>query len=114
MRCLNETIARRANREDQCKGRFWEGRFRCIELLDQASVLACLAYIDLNPVHAGMAQTPEESDFTSGQDRIQSKISKDQLKALRARYRQKKKNTEVEAYKNTLENQSIKDQDGKQ
>lgn len=70
MRQLAEKVARLANKEDECSGRFWEGRFKCQPLLDDAAILACAAYVDLNPVRAGIAQTPEESDYTSVQDRI--------------------------------------------
>ena len=70
MRCLNEPIARQANAEDNVTGRFWEGRFKSQALLDEASVIAAMAYVDLNPIRAAMAETPEESDYTSIQQRV--------------------------------------------
>jgi len=70
MKCLKEPLARRANAEDQCTGAFWAARFRSVAILDEASLLATAAYIDLNPVAAGIAPTPEQSEHTSFRARL--------------------------------------------
>jgi hypothetical protein len=70
MRCLAEPIARSANREDGCKGRFWEGRFKAQRLCDERALLAAMAYVDLNPMRAGIAAELHDSAHTSIVGRI--------------------------------------------
>ena len=78
MRSLNHPLACRANREDDCTGHFWEGRFKSAVLLDEPSVLACMAYVDLNPVRAKIAERLEACQHTSIKRRLEKASDEDQ------------------------------------
>ncbi|MEI6541662.1 MAG: hypothetical protein WCO86_19385, partial [Planctomycetota bacterium] len=78
MRLLSQNIAQRANKEDGELGKFWQARYRAVRLLDETAILACAAYVDLNPIRAALADTIEGSDFTSAQKQchdLQAKLS---------------------------------------
>ena len=78
MRLLSQNIAQRANKEDGELGKVWQARYRAVRLLDETAILACAAYVDLNPIRAALADTIEGSDFTSAQKRchdVQAKLS---------------------------------------
>ena len=77
MKMVSERVARRANAEEDLTGRFWQGRFRGIKLADAAAILACLMYVDLNPIRAGICETPEQSEHTSAKRRIDQHRNRD-------------------------------------
>jgi hypothetical protein len=72
MRLLCQNIGTRANQEDEQVGKFFQGRYRAVRILDEETLLACSAYVDLNPIRAAMAETLETSEFTSVQRRVQA------------------------------------------
>ncbi len=75
MKCLNEPIARQANKEDGCTGHFWEARYKSQALLSEEALLSSMAYVDLNPIRAGMAKTPETSEHTGIRERIEPNLN---------------------------------------
>ena len=84
MKALKEPLARMANKEDECKGTFWESRYKSIAILDEDALLATCAYIDLNPVAAGIAALPETSPHTSVRRRVCHAKSRGKLAELKS------------------------------
>lgn len=79
MKCLKEPFSRKANREEKCRGTFFEGRFKSIAILDDESILTVAAYIDLNPVAAGICRLPEQSPYTSIKERVEHLLAQGRM-----------------------------------
>ena len=79
MRLLCQNIGMRANQEDREVGKFFQARYRAVRILDEESLLACATYVDLNPIRAAMAETLEDSNFTSIQRRIQTLVANSEI-----------------------------------
>ena len=84
MKCLKEPLARLAKKQDKCTDTFFEGRFKSIAILDEESLLSVCAYIDLNPVAAGVSETPEASEHTSIKARVEHVVANGRAKDLQA------------------------------
>lgn len=81
MQHLKQPISRQANLEDGVTGHFFEQRFYSGALLSERSLLAAMAYVDLNPVRARLAKDITTTKHTAIVKRLQEN-SLPRLKAL--------------------------------
>ena len=72
IRQLAQYMGIRCNAEDNLRGHFWESRFGMRRLLDEAAVLACLAYVDLNPIRAHLTNSLEGYRHVSIGERLRT------------------------------------------
>ena len=60
MRRVSARQARYVNRLERRSGTLWEGRFKCSIVDSDNYLLACMRYVDLNPVRAGICRHPAD------------------------------------------------------
>lgn len=82
MKCLKEPLSRMVNKAEKCTGSFFEGRYKSIAILDEEALLSVCAYIDLNPVAAGITMVPEQSEHTSVKSRVEHVTEQQRTKDL--------------------------------
>ncbi|MDR3634654.1 MAG: hypothetical protein P4L84_12685, partial [Isosphaeraceae bacterium] len=82
-----EPLSRLANRQEKTRGAFFEGRFKSVAILDTEALLATCAYIDLNPVAAGLVAVPEAGEHTSIKQRVEHVVAQGRVADLKAAQR---------------------------
>ncbi len=65
MQALGRRYVRYFNDSQQRSGTLWEGRYKSALIQSERYLLACMAYIDLNPVRAGLVATPGDYPWSS-------------------------------------------------
>jgi len=65
MKALGQRYVQYVNRSYRRSGTLWEGRFRSCIAAEEAYVLGCYRYIELNPVRAGMVDHPADYPWSS-------------------------------------------------
>ena len=65
MQSVGRRYVRYFNQRQARTGTLWEGRYRSTLIQAERYLLTCMAYIDLNPVRAGIAQAPQEYPWSS-------------------------------------------------
>ena len=79
-RQLNQYIATRANKEDDCTGHFFQGRFEHEPISGLFALLICAMYVDLNEFAAKMVKSPSNSKGSSIYHRLKGREARQQGK----------------------------------
>jgi putative transposase len=65
MQAVGHTYVGYFNRAQLRSGTLWDGRYKSTVIQTERYLLACMAYIDLNPVRAGMVEQPQDYPWSS-------------------------------------------------
>jgi putative transposase len=65
MQAMGRSYVQRLNSRYNRSGNLWEGRYKASLVQDDRYFLACQRYIELNPVRAGMVDSPEQYPYSS-------------------------------------------------
>ena len=84
MQAVGRAYVRYFNLRHQRTGTLWEGRYRSNLIESERYLLACMGYIDLNPVRAGMVEQPQDYRWSSHRHCIGQ--ASDKLVSLHALY----------------------------
>ena len=65
LKAIKQTFSRAFNKRHHRRGTLWGERFKSLIVEDGETLINCLAYIDLNPIRAGIVQRPEDYRWSS-------------------------------------------------
>ena len=65
MKEIKQSFSRYYNKRHNRKGFFWSDRFKSVLVEDGETLINCLAYVDLNPVRAGIVEHPDDYRWNS-------------------------------------------------
>ncbi len=76
MQALGRRYVRYFNRSHERTGTLWEGRYRSSLIQTERHLLACMVYLDLNPVRAGLVTDPAEHAWSSHRHYVGTRLDK--------------------------------------
>lgn len=76
VKAIKQTFSRAFNKRYHRRGTLWGERFKSVIVENGETLINCLAYIDLNPIRAGIVKRPEDYRWSSLGYHLQTGILK--------------------------------------